>query len=213
MEIRWDWIERHRDDIGSALLGHLELTAISLGIAVAVALPLALAVRRRRTAAAAVVGVAGVLYTIPSIALFGLLVPLIGLGIWPVIIGLVLYAQLTLLRNTLVGLEATPAPVREAATGMGLTPRQVLLKVELPLAVPAIVAGLRAFFHGVCDGSRGMVHPVLWAAVDVAARRVAVHLHYRDEREGGAVYDEQTCNLFELDEQGRLARVLFWRGR
>ena len=72
---------------------------------------------------------------------------------------------------------------------------------------------LRAFFEVVCGGSRGMVHPVLWAAVDVAARRVAVHLHYRDEREGGAVYDEQTCNLFELDEQGRLARVLFWRGR
>ena len=72
---------------------------------------------------------------------------------------------------------------------------------------------LRAFFHGVCDGSRGMEHPVRWAAVDVAARRVAVHLHYLDEREGGAVYDEQTCNLFELDEQGRLLRVLFWRGR
>ncbi len=90
-----------------------------------------------------VVSLASLLYTIPSIALFGLLVPLIGLGSWPVIIGLVLYAQLTLLRNTLVGLEATPAPVREAAEGMGLTPRQLLFRVELPLAIPAIVAGLR----------------------------------------------------------------------
>lgn len=143
MEIRWDWIERHRDEIQSATLGHLELTAISLGIAVVIALPLALAVRRHRFAAGAVLGVAGVLYTIPSIALFGILVPLIGLGIWPVIIGLVLYAQLTLLRNTLVGLEAAPAAVREAAEGMGLTPRQVLLRIELPLAIPAIVAGLR----------------------------------------------------------------------
>ncbi len=143
MEIRWDWIERHRADIESATLGHLKLTAISLAIAVALALPLALAVRRRRVLAGFVVSLASLLYTIPSIALFGLLVPLIGLGSWPVIIGLVLYAQLTLLRNTLVGLEATPAPVREAAEGMGLTPRQLLFRVELPLAIPAIVAGLR----------------------------------------------------------------------
>lgn len=143
MEIRWDWIDRHRSEIESATLGHLKLTAISLGIAFAVALPLALAVRRRRVAAGALLGVAGVLYTIPSIALFGLLVPIIGLGIWPVIIGLVLYAQLTLLGNTLVGLDAAPASVREAAAGMGLTPRQLLLRVELPLAIPAVVAGLR----------------------------------------------------------------------
>ncbi len=143
MEIRWDWIERHRADIESATLEHLKLTAISLAIAVALALPLALAVRRRRVLAGFVVSLASLLYTIPSIALFGLLVPLIGLGSWPVIIGLVLYAQLTLLRNTLVGLEATPAPVREAAEGMGLTPRQLLFRVELPLAIPAIVAGLR----------------------------------------------------------------------
>lgn len=143
MEIRWDWIDRHRSDIESATLGHLKLTAISLAIAAAIALPLALAVRRHRILSAAVVSVASVLYTIPSIALFGILVPLIGLGIWPVIIGLVLYAQLTLLRNTLVGLEATPGAVREAAEGMGLTPRQLLVRVELPLAIPAIVAGLR----------------------------------------------------------------------
>ena len=143
MEIRWDWIDRHRSDIESATLGHLKLTAISLAIAAAIALPLALAVRRHRVLSVAVVSVASVLYTIPSIALFGILVPLIGLGIWPVIIGLVLYAQLTLLRNTLVGLEATPGAVREAAEGMGLTPRQLLVRVELPLAIPAIVAGLR----------------------------------------------------------------------
>lgn len=143
MEIRWDWIDRHLGDIGTATLGHLKLTAISLGIAFALALPLALAVRRSRWASGLVVGTAGILYTIPSIALFGVLVPIIGLGIWPVIIGLVVYAQLTLLRNTLVGLEAAPAPVREAAAGMGLTPRQILFKVELPLAVPAVVAGLR----------------------------------------------------------------------
>lgn len=143
MEIRWDWIDRHRSDIESATLGHLKLTAISLAIAAAIALPLALAVRRHHILSVAVVSVASVLYTIPSIALFGILVPLIGLGIWPVIIGLVLYAQLTLLRNTLVGLEATPGAVREAAEGMGLTPRQLLVRVELPLAIPAIVAGLR----------------------------------------------------------------------
>lgn len=143
MEIRWDWIERHRGEIESATLGHLKLTAISLAIALALALPLALAVRGRRVASAALLSVAGILYTIPSIALFGILVPLIGLGIWPVIIGLVVYAQLTLVRNTLVGLAAVPAPVREAAEGMGLTPRQVLLRIELPLAIPAIVAGIR----------------------------------------------------------------------
>lgn len=72
---------------------------------------------------------------------------------------------------------------------------------------------LRAFFHGVCDGSRGMEHPVTWIAVDPAARRVATAQDYHDVRDSGAVYDERTANLFELDEACRLVRVRFWRGR
>ena len=85
----------------------------------------------------------GVLYTVPSIVLFGILVPIVGLGSEPVVIGLVLYSLLTLVRNTLTGLEQVPASTREAAVGLGMTRRQLLFRLELPLAAPGIVAGLR----------------------------------------------------------------------
>ena len=71
---------------------------------------------------------------------------------------------------------------------------------------------LRAFFHGVVDGSRGMVHPIVWIAVDGEAGSVATVQEYRDERDTGAVYEERTCNVFAFDEEGRITRLRFWRG-
>lgn len=142
-EIRWDWIGRHTDDITRATLDHLQITAVSVLVAVAVAVPVGILVRNRRLAFAGAAGSADVLYTIPSIALFAFLVPFTGIGNLPAAIGLIAYALTMLIRNTVVGLQAVPASVREAATGMGLTPRQVLWRVELPLAVPSIMAGVR----------------------------------------------------------------------
>lgn len=72
---------------------------------------------------------------------------------------------------------------------------------------------LRAFFHGVVDGSRGMVHPVVWIAVDGEAGSVATVQEYRDERDSGAVYEERTCNVFGFDGEGRITRLCFWRGK
>lgn len=143
MEIRWDWIDRHRDEIWNATVTHLWLTLVSVAIAAAIAIPLGVLVRNSRVFTNAALGASGLLYTVPSIALFGVLVPFTGIGALPVIVGLVVYSLLTLLRNTVVGLHAVPAETKEAARGMGLTPSQILFRVELPLAVPAVVAGVR----------------------------------------------------------------------
>lgn len=141
--IRWDWIERHTDDITRLTVEHVQITAISVAVAVAIAVPVGVLVRGRRLPFALASGVADLLYTVPSLALFAVLVPVVGIGDTPAIIGLVAYALTMLVRNTVVGLESVPDAVREAATGMGLTRRQALLRVELPLAIPAIMAGVR----------------------------------------------------------------------
>ncbi len=141
--IDWDWIGRHGDDIASATLAHLELVGAGVGLAVAVAVPVALAVRNRPIGATVASGTATVLYTIPSLALFAFLIPVFGIGKTPAILGLAIYALGVLIRNTVAGLRGVPSPVLEAARGMGLSRRQVLYRMELPLAVPAILTGIR----------------------------------------------------------------------
>lgn len=141
--IRWDWIERHTDDVVALTVEHVQITVVSVLIAVAIAVPVGVAVRGRRVPFAAASGIADVLYTIPSLALFAFLVPFTGIGNTPAVVGLVAYALTMLIRNTVVGLESVPVSVREAAAGMGLTRRQALLRVELPLAIPAIMTGVR----------------------------------------------------------------------
>ncbi|HET6166443.1 MAG TPA: ABC transporter permease [Marmoricola sp.] len=130
-------------DLGDALVQHVELVVTSVLLGLAVAVPLALLARRYRKLEGLIVGTTTAIYTIPSLALFSLLVPITGLGIETVVIGLGLYSLTILVRNILEGLRAVPADVRESALGMGYADRRLLWRVEVPLALPAIMAGLR----------------------------------------------------------------------
>jgi osmoprotectant transport system permease protein len=142
----WSWVQDNWSSVlWPAVRQHVELTVIAVVIGFVIAFALALLAHRRRAFEAPITVSTGVLYTIPSLALFQILVgfSFLGLNRLTVEIALVSYTLLILFRNTLEGLRGVPAEVREAAVGMGLTRRQVLMRVELPLALPAIVAGLR----------------------------------------------------------------------
>ena len=141
--IRWDWIAGHLDEIGERLVQHVELTAIAVGVGFVIAFALSLLILRLPRAEGPVTWVAGTLYTIPSLALFALLIPYTGLTILSAEIGLVSYTLLILIRNIVRGIRGVPADVREAATGMGYTPRQRFWRVEVPLATAVIIAGVR----------------------------------------------------------------------
>lgn len=141
---RWDWVQRELDTIGDRTLEHLQLTSLSVGLALVVAVLFAAVVRWRRGTYGFLSGLSGLLYTIPSLASFAVLAKVFGLtSLWTPVLALASYALLILLRNTVAGLDAVPAEVREAADGMGFTPTQRFLRVELPLALPVIVAGVR----------------------------------------------------------------------
>jgi osmoprotectant transport system permease protein len=139
----WQYVRDNRDAILTNLQQHVTLTAETIVIGLLVAFPLALLAHRYRWLAGPVLGTAGVLYTIPSLALFAFLAPFTGLRARTVLIGLVLYALLILVRNILAGLESVPDDVREAATGMGYGRARMLWNVELPIALPAVMAGVR----------------------------------------------------------------------
>src|SRR5918996_3358511 len=141
--IRWNWIAAHLGDIGSRTIQHLELTGIAVGIGFVLAMALSILAVRKRVTYAPITWFTGVLYTIPSIALFALLVPVTGLSIVTAEIGLVSYTLLILIRNIVAGLRGVPEDVKEAARGMGYSKRQLLWRVELPLALPAVIAGIR----------------------------------------------------------------------
>lgn len=122
---------------------HAEVVLLSLAIATVIAISLGIAVRHRGRAGAVAIGVTGVFLTIPSFALFGLLIAPLGLGWPPTVVALVLYALLPILRNTMTGLRGIDPAVLESARGMGMGSRQRLLRIELPLAWPVILAGIR----------------------------------------------------------------------
>ena len=134
-------------DNGSTILGylgeHVRLTVLAVLIGTVIALPLALLARRSRFLAGPLLGLSTVVYTIPSLALFALLFPFTGLSANTVLIGLVAYSLVILLPNFLAGLSAVPADVREAARGMGYGPARLFWQVELPLALPSFMAGIR----------------------------------------------------------------------
>ena len=141
--IRWDWIAGHLDEIGQRLVEHVELTVIAVGVGLVIAFALAFLIVRRPRLEGPVTSVTGTLYTIPSLALFVLLIPYTGLSVLTAEIGLVSYTLLILIRNIVSGIRGVPADAREAAIGMGYTPRQRLWRVEVPLAMAAIIAGVR----------------------------------------------------------------------
>jgi osmoprotectant transport system permease protein len=141
--VDWSWIGRHVDDIVTRLGNHVVYTAIAVGLGFAISITLALLIVRWRWLYPPVASLAGILYTIPSLALFAVLVTVTGPTVTTAEIALVSYTLLILIRNIVAGLDAVPREVREAAVGMGFSPVQVLLRVDLPLALPVIVAGLR----------------------------------------------------------------------
>ena len=138
------WVREHwHDTLQPALIQHLWLSAIAVAIGFVIAFAAALLAHRLGWIAAPFGIFAAFLYTIPSIALFQLLVPITGIGVTTIEVGLIGYTLLILFRNTLAGLRSAPPEVLEAARGMGLTRNQILRRVELPLALPAISAGVR----------------------------------------------------------------------
>ncbi len=141
--ISLDYVRDNADAILAATRQHVTLTLISVGLGLLLAVPLALLARRFRRLETPVVGFTGLLYTIPSLALFAVLAPVTGLTATTVVIGLTAYTLLVLVRNLLAGLDGVPDDVREAARGMGVGPVRMLTRVELPLALPAVIAGLR----------------------------------------------------------------------
>ena len=141
--IRWDWIGSHLDEIAFRIGEHLELTVLAVGVGLVVAFALSFIGLRIPRLYPPIAGVTGILYTIPSLALFSLLIPYTGLSLLTAEIGLVSYTLLILIRNIVGGIRSVPAEVRDAARGMGYTPRQILLRIELPLALGVIFAGIR----------------------------------------------------------------------
>ena len=141
--VNWDWLSNHIPLVLGSLGAHIELTVIAVGVGLAISLPVGIVAQRRRAFRGPVLTLFGIFYTIPSIALFALLIPYTGLGTLTSEIGLVGYAMLILTRNVIVGLDAVPGDVLDAANGMGYRSFARLIRVELPLALPTIIAGIR----------------------------------------------------------------------
>ena len=138
-----DYLLNHFDRVWPRAVEHLQLVGLALLFALLIALPLGWLISRVRALTTPVLGVLGVIYTIPSLALFVLLIPFSGLGTQTALIGLVAYAQLALVRNTAIAFTELDPAVLEAARGMGMTARQQWWQVELPLALPVILTGVR----------------------------------------------------------------------
>jgi len=141
--IRFDWIVDNLDAIGLRLAEHVQMTVLAVAIGFAISFGLAMLTRAVPRVYGPIIGVSGVLYSIPSIALFALLVPITGLSLLTAEVALVSYTFLILIRNIVAGLDGVPAEAIEAADGMGYTKMQRFWRVEVPIAVPVIVAGLR----------------------------------------------------------------------
>ncbi len=138
-----DYLRDRHQDLVSALIQHLQITGVALALSIVIAFPLALIARRLPRLEGLILGTSTAIYTIPSLALFPILVPFTGITATTVVIGLALYALTILVRSMLSGLNGVPAEVRESATGLGYGPGGLLLRIELPLALPVMMAGLR----------------------------------------------------------------------
>jgi osmoprotectant transport system permease protein len=140
--IWWEWVDDHRSEILEKLQEHLELTATSVFLGILIAAPLSLVAMRWRWLYPPILGVGTVLYTIPSLAAFVLLIEFMDRSTSAIVV-LTSYTILILVRNTVTGLDAVPAEVKEAAQGMGYSRLRQLVRVELPIALPTIIAGVR----------------------------------------------------------------------
>jgi osmoprotectant transport system permease protein len=138
-----DYLINNWDRVWPRIVEHLTVSALSLAIALVISLPLGLLLNRRKELSPAVLLVLGTVYSIPSLALLALLVPFVGIGLQPAVIALTAYALVVLVRNTMVGFNSVDPAVKEAATGMGMSGRQMLWRIEVPLALPVVVAGIR----------------------------------------------------------------------
>ena len=137
------YLINNSDRVLELTLVHMQLVGISVLAAMLVGIPLGIVITRRRWLEAPVINTTGVLYTIPSLALFAIMIPYTGIGATTVIIALALYSLLAIVRNTVAGIDGVPAATLDAARGMGMTGTQRLVLVELPLALPVILAGIR----------------------------------------------------------------------
>lgn len=136
-------LEQRGDALVQALLEHVQISVLALLIAVLISVPLGLYLTRHERIAEPIIGVTAVLQTIPSLALLGLLIPVVGIGTVPAVIALFLYALLPIVRNTYTGIKEVDPSLIEAARAMGMNSFRRLIKVELPLALPVIMAGIR----------------------------------------------------------------------
>jgi osmoprotectant transport system permease protein len=143
MSNAWTWALQHRPEFYRALGQHLLMCGISLTLALALALPLAILIVHRRWLATGVVGGVNALRTIPSLAILAIMMPLLGIGLWPSIVALTVLAMPPILLNAYVGLRDVDPDVVDAAIGMGMSEGQVLRKIRLSLAAPAMFAGAR----------------------------------------------------------------------
>ena len=141
--VDWEWISANTDLIWAQTVQHVVLTVVSVVVGIVLSLLLALLAVRWRSLTGPILAFGGILYSVPSLAAFALLVPFFGITATTAVIALTTYTVLILVRNILIGLDGVPADVVEAARGQGYTDRQVLWKVQLPLATPVIIAGVR----------------------------------------------------------------------
>lgn len=140
---RWDWVVNNLDAVGHRTVEHIVLTVIAIGVGLAISLVLSVVALRWRRTYQPITWTTGLLYTVPSLALFAFLVPITGLSFLTAEIGLVSYTLLILIRNIVTGIDTVPADVLESASGMGYTSVRRFWAIELPLAIPVIITGIR----------------------------------------------------------------------
>lgn len=138
-----DFLQQHATELIVKTVEQLEVSAIALLLGIVVAVPLGIALTRTKRIAQVVIAIASLLQTVPSLALFALMIPLFGIGKFPAIIALFIYSLLPILRNTYLGMENVSPDLRDVAKGMGMTNMQSILQVEVPTALPTIMAGIR----------------------------------------------------------------------
>ena len=149
----WQFLATHPAQFGKALGVHITLSAAALALAAAIAIPLGIVAARRAGVALAAINAANVGRTLPSLAVLALVMPILGTGFAPSLVALTLLALPPILTNTIAGLTGVEADVVDAARGMGMTPRQILRRVEWPLAIPVVFAGLRTAAVQVVSGA------------------------------------------------------------